>query len=64
VFVYLFWNFANFGILARQRTQIAPFLFLLLAMPPMADNARTLARRAHRKGQRLWEDWDASHGTN
>ena len=33
VFVFLFSNFANFGILARQRTQIAPFLFLLLAMP-------------------------------
>ncbi len=33
VFIFLFSNFANFGILARQRTQIAPFLFLLLAMP-------------------------------
>ena len=39
VFIFLFSNFANFGILARQRTQIAPFLFLLLAMP-LKDRVR------------------------
>ena len=33
VFIVLFSNFNNFGILARQRTQVAPFLFILLAMP-------------------------------
>ena len=33
VFIVLFSNFNNFGILARQRTQIAPFLFLFLALP-------------------------------
>ncbi len=32
-FVIVFGNFANFGILARQRTQILPFLFILLSMP-------------------------------
>lgn len=33
VFIVLFSNFNNFGILARQRTQVAPFLFLLMALP-------------------------------
>jgi hypothetical protein len=62
VFIVLFWNFANFGILARQRTQIAPFLFLLLAMPPPAENPQVIERRAHRKGTNLWDEWDAEHG--
>ena len=33
LFVIVFGSFANFGILARQRTQILPFLFILLCMP-------------------------------
>ena len=39
VFVELFSHFNNFGILARQRTQIAPFLYLLLALPPTKSKA-------------------------
>ncbi|HUV10460.1 MAG TPA: hypothetical protein VMX12_05745, partial [Acidimicrobiia bacterium] len=35
VFVYAFSSFSNFGILARQRTQVLPFLFVLLALPPL-----------------------------
>jgi hypothetical protein len=35
LFVYAFSSFANFGILARQRTQMLPFLFVLLALPPL-----------------------------
>ncbi len=33
LFIIVFGSFANFGILARQRTQILPFLFILLCMP-------------------------------
>ncbi len=33
VFIIVFSNFANFGILARQRTQVLPFLFMLLCVP-------------------------------
>jgi hypothetical protein len=35
LFVCTFSSFANFGILARQRTQMLPFLFVLLAVPPV-----------------------------
>jgi hypothetical protein len=41
LFVYAFSSFSNFGILARQRTQVFPFLFVLLALPPIG---RRLAR--------------------
>ena len=34
VFVLGFSSIANFGILARQRVQVLPFLFVLLAIPP------------------------------
>jgi hypothetical protein len=34
LFCYLFSYVANFGILARQRTQVLPFLFVLLAFIP------------------------------
>jgi hypothetical protein len=34
VFVLAFSSIANFGILARQRVQVLPFLFVLLAIPP------------------------------
>jgi hypothetical protein len=33
LFVWAFSSFGNFGILARQRTQMLPFLFVLLALP-------------------------------
>jgi hypothetical protein len=32
-FVYGFAAVANFGILARERTQVLPFVFILLAIP-------------------------------
>ncbi len=62
VFIVLFWNFANFGILARQRTQIAPFLFLLLAMPRQPDSAAKTERKARRSGSSSWDAWDAQGG--
>jgi hypothetical protein len=34
LFIVVFSNFANFGILARQRTQVLPFLFIVLCVPP------------------------------
>ena len=33
MFVYAFAAIANFGILSRQRTQVLPFVFVLLALP-------------------------------
>ncbi len=62
VFVVLFWQFSNFGILARQRTQIAPFMFLLLAMPVTEHVEEKRDRKERRSGQRAWSDWDARHG--
>jgi hypothetical protein len=53
VFIVLFSNFANFGILARQRTQVLPFLFVLMCLPPRPPKEvyvpmmqRVLARHA------------------
>lgn len=40
IFIYAFSSFANFGILARQRTQMLPFLFVLLALPPLSPRER------------------------
>lgn len=40
MFIALFSNFANFGILARQRTQVLPFLFMILCIPPRSRPER------------------------
>ena len=32
-FIFAFSNFSNFGLLARQRTQLLPFLLVMLALP-------------------------------
>lgn len=45
VFVVAFSYVGNFGILARQRTQMLPFFLVLLCMPPVARRARTFAVR-------------------
>ncbi len=37
MFCYVFAFIANFGILARQRAQVLPFLFILLALPAFTD---------------------------
>lgn len=39
-FVYAFASIENFGILARQRTQVLPLLFVLLAIRPRERRAR------------------------
>jgi hypothetical protein len=33
LFIYAFSSIANFGILARERTQLLPFFLVLLAIP-------------------------------
>ena len=48
VFIYLFSALGNFGILARQRVQMLPFLFVLLSLPLQVD-----ARAAN--------NWDEAH---
>lgn len=44
LFAYAFSVIANFGILARQRTQILPYLFVLLAIPVLTRPAPTAGR--------------------
>jgi hypothetical protein len=46
-FVYVFSTIGNFGILARQRTQVIPFLFVLVSLP-LAEEVR-LKREEYRK---------------
>lgn len=45
MFVFAFGTVANFGILARQRVQLLPFVFALLAAPAVAAGARIRTRR-------------------
>jgi hypothetical protein len=45
-FVYAFSVIANFGILARQRTQLLPFLFVLLALRTAPRHSQSPPRRA------------------
>lgn len=42
-FVYAFSSLGNFGILARQRAQLLPVLFVLLCVPPRAGPTRVEA---------------------
>lgn len=39
VFVYAYTGFNNFGLLARQRSQVYPFLLMLLAVPTVTRRA-------------------------
>jgi hypothetical protein len=48
LFCFLFSYVANFGILARQRTQVLPFLFVLLAFVPSPRKLR--ASKQPRRG--------------
>lgn len=41
LFVVAFSRFGNFGLLARQRVQVLPFLFMLLALRPVGARDRT-----------------------
>jgi hypothetical protein len=37
LFIIAFSGLANFGLLARQRVQLLPLFFVLLAVPPQKD---------------------------
>jgi hypothetical protein len=50
LFVYAFSSFGNFGILARQRTQVLPFLFVLLALPPLVGRRSVRSTVATSRG--------------
>jgi uncharacterized membrane protein len=39
IFFFAFGTIGNFGILARQRTQAMPLLFVLLALYPLSRKA-------------------------
>lgn len=52
MFVYAFSSIGNFGLLARQRTQVLPFLFVLFAVPALVtrpSRGRGPAWRARRR---------------
>jgi hypothetical protein len=50
VFVYVFSVVGNFGILDRQRTQLLPLLFVLLAAPRVMARVRRESPRRDRAG--------------
>jgi hypothetical protein len=60
VFIYAFSVVGNFGILARQRTQVLPFVFVLLSLP--AAVTRPGKRRYSRRSRRLQAELDAASG--
>jgi len=49
LFIYAFSVIGNFGILARQRTQVLPLLFVALAVPAVARAGRWKDRAAERR---------------
>lgn len=54
MFVYAFSSLGNFGLLARQRTQVLPLLFVLLCVPAVVarpTRGRGPAWRAQRRAQ-------------
>jgi hypothetical protein len=52
LFCFLFSYVANFGILARQRTQVLPFLFVLLAFVPKPSKGKNKNNGKEAKGSR------------
>ncbi len=49
IFFFAFGTISNFGILARQRSQVMPFVFVLLALYPATrktDQQKTETPRA------------------
>jgi hypothetical protein len=52
VFVYAFSTIGNFGILVRQRVQVYPLFFVLLALPKPVLVARKKGRRSGRTSSR------------
>jgi len=51
VFGFAFSAIGNFGILARQRTQALPMVFVLVCLPPVVDRARQAAGRRRAGGE-------------
>jgi hypothetical protein len=49
MFVYAFSSFSNFGILARQRVQMLPFLLVFLALPEFQTLPTLRSQRAERR---------------
>ncbi len=54
--IIAFSSFANFGILARERVQILPMLFVLLSVPPRSWRPRFGATQAERSRGRIRSD--------
>jgi hypothetical protein len=48
MFVYVFAFIANFGILSRQRAQLLPFVFVVLALAPAAERVKAKVREPAR----------------
>lgn len=49
-FIYAFSNFANFGIVTRERVQVLPFVLVFLALPAATRSGRAQPRSRTRQG--------------
>ena len=52
MFAYAFAAIANFGILARERVQVLPMFFVLLAVPPARRTGRAATSRRRPRSAR------------
>ena len=52
-FIIAFAGFANFGILARQRTLMLPFFLVLLALPKPGESAPQMTTTASRASRAM-----------
>ncbi|MGH8892828.1 MAG: hypothetical protein ACRDWY_05910, partial [Actinomycetes bacterium] len=52
LFIYAFSNFANFGLLARERVQVLPFALVLLCLPRRASRPQDESTSSTLGGQR------------
>ena len=55
LFVFFFSLIANFGILVRQRVQVLPFVFVLLAYEAVRQEAETRNRDMSMAADRAWQ---------
>jgi hypothetical protein len=63
IFVFAFSSIGNFGILARQRTQLAPMILVLAALPPGGKVVPRFGRRRRRAEAEAREEEVEVHQT-
>lgn len=53
LFIWAFSRFGNFGIIARQRVLVLPFVLILASLPPVTSRSRDRKRSPHPERRRL-----------